>query len=434
MIINQHIKKMKNTITAIYCLLLLGCVPISQPVGNSKDIISKRLHYDDRSYEPAIKTVQLSPRGNSKLPAVTSINSNTLRLTFDELSQEADNYTVKILNCHKNWRPSGLSSLEYLTDYNEFDIINYEFSFDSQTPYVHYTFDLPAVRRSGNYLLMVYRGDNMRDVIITKRIMIVEPLVSVSPTASLSGLSNLSAFNQQINFSINYPNYPIDNPLANVSVSIRQNQRDENQISGLKPSFTREDISELEYRFFDHQNTFSAVNEFRFFDLRSLLYPGQNVHSVNRLTVPPKAVIALDKPRTNLAYAQYEDNNGQYIISEHLNINGHYTNVTFNLDNQRTNFRGDVYLFGELTDWRLSDEYQMRYDATSKLYSVEVLLKQGYYEYQYLVKGDSIASYMEGNHYQAENTYEIFVYHRPYNERTDLLIGYYTTSRSGNNR
>ena len=425
---------MKNTITALVCLLLSSCVPLTTPTSDgSSQTTPKKLLYEDYSYEPNIKTVQLTPRGNTLLPAVSRVGINTLRLIFDDLSEVADNYQVKIVNCDKNWRPSGLNSLEYLTDYNEFNIVNYEFSFDTQTPYIHYTFDLPSIKRSGNYLLVVFRTENVNDIVLTKRLMIVQPSVEVAPIASLTGLSNLSAFNQQINFTINYPNYEIDNPLSNVSVVLRQNQRNDNSIIGLKPSFTREDIQQLEYRFFDHQNTFSAANEFRFFDLRSIIYPGQNVQSVNRSTVPPKALIALDKPKTNLAYAQYNDNNGQYVIADQLNVNGQYTNVSFQLDTRRIDYTGAVYVFGEFTDWRLSDEYRMKYNREKVRYEKEILLKQGYYEYQYLIKSDSTPYYIEGNHPQAENSYEIFVYYKPINERSDLLIGYYTTNRGVNN-
>jgi len=425
---------MKNTITALVCLLLSSCVPLTTPTSDgSSQTTPRKLLYEDYSYEPNIKTVQLTPRGNTLLPAVSRVGINTLRLIFDDLSEVADNYQVKIVNCDKNWRPSGLNSLEYLTDYNEFNIVNYEFSFDTQTPYIHYTFDLPSIKRSGNYLLVVFRTENVNDIVLTKRLMIVQPSVEVAPIASLTGLSNLSAFNQQINFTINYPNYEIDNPLSNVSVVLRQNQRNDNSIIGLKPSFTREDIQQLEYRFFDHQNTFSAANEFRFFDLRSIIYPGQNVQSVNRSTVPPKALIALDKPKTNLAYAQYNDNNGQYVIADQLNVNGQYTNVSFQLDTRRIDYTGAVYVFGEFTDWRLSDEYRMKYNREKVRYEKEILLKQGYYEYQYLIKSDSTPYYIEGNHPQAENSYEIFVYYKPINERSDLLIGYYTTNRGVNN-
>lgn len=427
---------MKNVVLiVVYCLSLYSCVPVNQPAnGNSKQTISKKILYKDYNYESNIKTVQLTPKGNTLLPAVARVGSNNLRLTFDDLVEAADNYRVRLINCDKNWKPSGLSSLEYLTDYNEFDIIDYEFSFDSQTKYVHYEFDLPPIKKSGNYVLIVFRTDNPNNIILTKQLMIIEPLIEVTPTSSLVGLSNLSVFNQQINFTIRYPNYPLDNPISTVNVVIRQNQRSDDQISGLKPSFTREDTRELEYRFFDHKNTFSATNEFRFFDLKSLIYPGQNVHTVNRTTIPPKTIIATDKARTNLAYAQYNDNNGQYVISEHLNINGQYTNITFNLDNKRINYRGNVYLFGEFTDWRLSDKFLMKYDSGNSLYSKEILLKQGYYEYQYMIKSDSTPFYIEGNHSETENVYEIFVYYKPFNERSDLLIGYYTTSRGGTNR
>jgi hypothetical protein len=425
---------MKNTMIALSCLLLLSCVPLTPPsTGGSRGSVSKKLLYEDYNYEAKIKTVQLTPQGNTLLPAVIRAGDRGLRLVFDDLSELADTYRVKFINCDKNWKPSGLNSLEYLSDYNEFNITDYEFSFDTTTPYIHYTFDVPAIKRSGNYLLVVYRVDNVDDFILSKRMLVVQQSVDIASTASLMGLSNLSAFNQQINFTINYPNYQIDNPLANLDVVLRQNQRNDNSISGLKPSFTREDIQQLEYRFFDHQNTFSAANEFRFFDLRSLIYPGQNVQSVNLSTSPPKTLIALDKPKTNLAYAQYNDNNGQFLIDDHLNVNGQYTEVTFQLETKRIGYAGAVYVFGEFTDWKLSDAYRMKYNSEQERYEKPVLLKQGYYEYQYLIKSDSLPHYIEGNHPQAENSYEILVYYKPLNERSDLLIGYYTTNRGVSN-
>jgi len=429
---------MKHVISILILSILSGCVPLQPPTSGSapnRQIVQKIIQYEDNIYETNIKTVQLTPANNTLLPAVTRIKTQSLRLSFDDLTEEADNYRVMLFNCNQNWKPSGLNSLEYLVDYNEFNITDYEFSFDTQTPYVHYSFDVPPITRSGNYILAVYRGDNKQDVILTKRVMIVNQLIELSPTASNIGLTNLSSFNQQINFNIRYPNYELENPIANVNITLRQNQRDGNHIEGLKPSFIREDLKELEYRFFDHQSTFAAANEYRFFDLRSLIYPGQNVKSVIRTTIPPKAIIQTDKPRTSLAYAEYNDANGQFNIAPQLNVNGQYTNVTFNLDCERIGFKDDAYLFGELTGWKVSDQYKLVYDATSGLHSGEVLLKQGHYEYQYLVMKDSVPEYyLEGNHAQSENVYEIFVYYKPYNERSDLLIGYYTTQRGGRSK
>lgn len=69
----------------------------------------------------------------------------------------------------------------------------------------------------------------------------------------------------------------------------------------------------------------------------------------------------------------------------------------------------------------------MEYDQENKQYYKELLLKQGFYNYMYLVQGGSTDPYyFEGSHYETENRYEIFVYNRPIGSRTDLLIGYTT--------
>jgi len=67
----------------------------------------------------------------------------------------------------------------------------------------------------------------------------------------------------------------------------------------------------------------------------------------------------------------------------------------------------------------------MQYDSAQGLYTSKILLKQGWYDYQYLVKSPQVpATYFEGSHFETENFYEIFVYNRPFQPRADLLIGY----------
>ena len=69
----------------------------------------------------------------------------------------------------------------------------------------------------------------------------------------------------------------------------------------------------------------------------------------------------------------------------------------------------------------------MEYDERSGGYRAQVLLKQGYYSYQYLVVGQDgttrpVAT--EGNFYQTQNRYQALVYFRGTSDRTDLLLGY----------
>ena len=69
----------------------------------------------------------------------------------------------------------------------------------------------------------------------------------------------------------------------------------------------------------------------------------------------------------------------------------------------------------------------MRYNKEHYNYENVQLLKQGSYNYQYLyvhngsTKGET--GPVEGNFYQTENEYLILIYHRPFGERYDKLIG-----------
>jgi hypothetical protein len=70
----------------------------------------------------------------------------------------------------------------------------------------------------------------------------------------------------------------------------------------------------------------------------------------------------------------------------------------------------------------------MTYNPETKLYEAAILLKQGFYDYQYAVV-DRItraidATRLEGTHVETENDYSIFVYYRGFSSRYDRLIGY----------
>jgi hypothetical protein len=232
--------------------------------------------------------------------------------------------------------------------------------------------------------------------------------------------------NQQINFTINYKNVEILNPMMDVFVVIRQNYRWDNLIENLKPTFAREHIKELEYRFFDIDKLFKGGNEFRFFDIRSVNYPGQNVEVVDKTSEPMQAFIFKDKSRQGEAYAQYNDMNGNFKI-ENLDFrdlsSANYLDIHFSLGTPEID--GDVYLQGAFSMWNLSDQNKMTYNPATKEYQGSMLLKQGWYDYQYVVKSKYLPPlHFEGSHFQTENVYEIFVYYKPFQPRADLLIGY----------
>jgi hypothetical protein len=417
-------------IAVFVTLFFASCTPIAQSSVNSSGQ-PKVLEMRDLTYESQIRSVTLHPLANDPnitlQPAVTQFGEWGLQLEFDDLVSGRDSYYAKIIHCNYDWSKSGLMDLDFITQFNEFNINNYEFSADTHIPYVHYWFQLPPVKIPGNYVVMVYRGGNKEDVVLTKRFIVYDRQVTFQSESNLLGAGAIARRNQQFNFTVNYKNLDIINPLENVKVVIRQNQRWDYLASDVRPNFVRETEKEIEYRFFDESKMFKGGNEFRFFDLRSLNYPGRNVNKVDRTVKPFEVYIQTDKTRKDERYSQYTDINGGFIWD-----NFDYRDATFS-NYCYVNFTlsasipepGDIYVTGAFHQWNHDDENLMVYDSTTRQYHARVLLKQGWYDYQYAVESKSLpAYYLEGTHFETENLYEIFVYYRPFQPRADVLIGY----------
>jgi hypothetical protein len=417
-----------NVLTII--IILQGCTPISQSSLNSVSN-PKELSFTDFIYEDPIRTVLLHPSINdsqaSLQPAVTALGEPNLVLQFDDLSTQRDNFYARIIHCNFDWTKSTLMDLDYMTQFNEFAINNFEYSADTHVPYVHYWFPLPPVKRPGNYLLVVYRGSNKDDLILSKRFMVHDRQMTIGGERNLVGAGNVARLNQQLNFTVNYKNLDIINPLENVKVVVRQNQRWDNLSSDIRPSFVREIEKQLEYRFFDDAKMFKGGNEFRFFDMRSLISPGRNVAKVDKSAKPYEVYIQRDKSRADEAYGQYMDMNGGFILDNFDYRDASFSNyafVNFSLAS-RNPVPGDVFVTGAFHQWNQNEENLMYYDSTKHEYTGRILLKQGWYDYQYLVRSEELPPYfLEGSHFETENSYEIFVYYRSFQPRADLLLGY----------
>ena len=77
----------------------------------------------------------------------------------------------------------------------------------------------------------------------------------------------------------------------------------------------------------------------------------------------------------------------------------------------------------------------MDYNTETGLYSKNLLLKQGFYNYQYVLQNNKNAerNYFEGDFSQTENYYDIIVYYRPANQFNDIVIGYESVNYRGRN-
>jgi len=423
-----------KTVTLIFSILFIFLNDFSfqkvfsyslfQPKGYSEE-----LEYRDQIYNPNIKTVNLysDKRIESKIePPVINIKSpNRLILEFDELYEDARYFQAKIIHCNWDWTPSDLRPIEYLSSYNEFDILDYEFSVNTKVLFTHYTFVLPRVMLPGNYLLIVYNRDDPEELAFSRRFMVYDQLIGISYEMGKSmGVKEIRT-HQQIDFILNYSNVEIFNPQRDIKVVVRQNQSWVTAIYNLRPTEVDEISRKIEYRPFNLENNFYGGNEFRFFDLNSVIAPGRNVDRVYNQDDRYDAFLMQDKNRGTEFYSIWQDLNGGYVIS---NIDGYdprleaqYVNVHFFLRSTEK-LESDIFIFGKLSDYDLLPEFKMKYEKDLEGYIANAILKQGWYDYIYYTPESPYS--IEGSHFETENNYEILVYLKPQGRTYEILAGY----------
>jgi hypothetical protein len=429
-------------------LFIYGCVPIEPQGGQGADqgikvkVVEKELITEDYIYEPQVRTPLLYPNTYNNdsndiyappmlRPAIIPIaQPSQLILEFDEMGNYPQNYYAKILNCNADWTVSSLSAVQYVSDYNEYFINDRKPSFNTRLAYIHYKFIVPKVKQSGNYLIIVYRNFNDKDLILSKRFMVYDNQIDITPQMKFSTVLDMRNVNQQVDFNINYGKYDIFNPLQNLKISLRQNYRYGTAINDLKPITIREDQKILEYFYYDLQSNFPGGNEFRIFDIRSAMFAGFNVARVRRDSAKAEEFLRVDRNRKNNGYALTIDKNGRFYIQLYetggTDIDPDYVYVDMYLRNDKVD--GKIYAFGAFTDWKLKDEFEMKYDDENKYYTCRTLLKQGYYNYRYVYVPPGTSNideaYFEGSFNLTENEYDIVAYYRPVGARSDLIIGY----------
>ena len=184
---------------------------------------------------------------------------------------------------------------------------------------------------------------------------------------------------------------------------------------------------------YDYQDqiVFPAGKEFRFFDMRTLDFRGERVKIITEKYDYYEVTLQRDESRFDRAAIFREDADGRFVIdNRHYNqslLQCDYANVLFSVSRNAPLDDEDIYVFGELTDWQLKPEFKMVYNAEAQAYYCEAFLKQGYYNYQYMLvdraSGELDSEGFEGNWYETGNQYTVLVYFRPFGTRYDRLMG-----------
>ena len=384
------------------------------------------------AYVDNIRTLRVMTRGSWDAAPVGPLGGK-IDISFDDMQHNYVRYTYHITHCNADWNPSELLESEYLEGFNDQPIENYEPSMNTTMLYNHYSFSIPnndvKLLISGNYTVDIYE-DGYDEPVAHACFSVLENRLGMSLSVSPNTDIDQYSTHQQLDFTINYQSYNVHRPEEEFYPIVLQNRRWDQRVEGLRPTYTRS--NELIY---NHNRSliFDAGNEYRRFEILDEYVPTMCVESMSYFEPYYHATIMTDSPREHYIYDQ--DQNGRYLIR-----NGNNSNPDTESDYFITHFNlkmpelegGSVYLNGDLTYNRFIDDYQMEYDESTGCYSVYLPLKQGSYNYQYVFFPDDsdycTTVYTEGSYYQTENEYSVYVYHRPFGERYDHLVGFATIS------
>lgn len=419
----------------IFFLFIVTGKAVAQNNADTADYYHNNyLRFENYIYRNNIKTVILEKKGFELSDPVIELNSDDkLVLTFDDLNGDVTNYSYTFIHCNADWTPSNIIVSQYLQGFWDDRISDYKYSFNTKLQYTHYTLEFPNENLrplfSGNYILKVYETDNPDNVIITRRWMQFENKVTVNTSIKRATVIQDRFSKQEIDFSIAYASVNIQNPFNDVKVTLTQNGRWDNAITNLKPLYLKDNLLDYSY---DEENVFNGGNEFRTIDVRTLRFQTQFVKKIIEDSSGYNLYVTNDENRSALVYAAWDDINGRFLNKIYddrdSETEADYVHVYFKLLYPDPIQKGTPYVFGQLTDWRLTNEGKLKYNEDQQSYETELFLKQGYYNYEYVVVNDGSAiideTAIEGNHFETENDYSIFVYFRATGGRYDQLIGW----------
>ncbi|MBC8033665.1 MAG: DUF5103 domain-containing protein [Chitinophagaceae bacterium] len=391
----------------------------------------------DHIYAPNISSVKLYVAGNPlSYPMINLNGGERLELHFDDMDPTVRNYSYTFLLCNADWTPALINQFDYIKGFTQQRIMNYRTSSIAYRRYIHYQAMFPeqnsSPARSGNYLLKVFADGDTSKMLFTRRFLVVEDLVPVGAQIQQPFNGRYFRSHQKIQFSVNTQRLNLVNAMQQINVCILQNNRWDNYLRNIRPTFIRP--GSLEFNT-EEDALFPGGREWRWLDLRSFRLQSDRVAKAYYSSSRAEVLVVPDGDRSQQRFVLYKDNNGMFYNDVLDGINpfwqADYATAHFAyVPPGKTAFDGrDVYLFGELTGYGDHPAAKMNFNSRTGMYETSLLLKQGYYDYAYVtVEGNSGSfkpsfDFTEGNFWDTENNYTILVYYRALGDRSDKLVG-----------
>ena len=373
-----------------------------------------------------VKTISLGVVDNASGLAIINLNDR-LVLEFDVLNNLEEDFYYVIEHFDSDWNPSQLMKTEYLAGMDNLRIVDYVNSFNTYQIYSHYRLQIPnqqtRLRVSGNYIIKIF--DDYDDLVFSRKFMVVETMANVGVQIRRSRDVALINETQSVDFKVTPTTSNFNNPLETIKTTVLQNNNLKTAIHGLKPQYIMG--NELVYRY-TNASLFWGGNEYLFFENKDIRATNLGIQYID-LQDLYHSYLYTNIERSRKKYTFNPDINGGFKVTvidrDDPRIEADYTYVHFSLS--ATEFlNATVYVYGGFNNFSTTKENEMVFNPNKGVYEATLLMKQGFYNYKYVVidKENTLQEgAISGNFDETENNYKVLVYYRDLGARYDKLIG-----------
>ncbi|PQJ71779.1 DUF5103 domain-containing protein [Polaribacter butkevichii] len=374
-----------------------------------------------------IKSIQLRPLQENNFAAIVPLGT-VLELSFDDLEADSKDYQYKIEHMTHDWQSSRLSSSQYIDGFDQNTIIDVTNSFNTLQSYSHYTVQIPnintVITKSGNYLLSVLNSYD--ELIFTRRFVLYENATTVGVSVERSRNTKTLNTQQTVQFSVNHPNITINNPNQEINVVILKNNNWNEKITNIQPTFFKP--NQLLYTYTNKTN-FWGGNEYFYFDNKFIRNSSLNVVKVVKEDIYHHYLYPFTYNQ-NREYKYNPDINGQFVVrtleADDSKTEADYALMHFSILVDEPFADKDLFVYGAFNDFSITQENKMQYHSKEKMYTGEILLKQGFYNYTFATldtNGHLNTNDVNGTFYQTENEYTVIIYYKPFGSFYERVIG-----------
>jgi hypothetical protein len=381
-----------------------------------------------------IKGLRVNGVAKDRFP-IAGLNSDTVSIEFDLDGSQPEDFRIKFYHCEKDWT---ITQNQFINDEMR-NSTKFPIPFEhAPIGVVHYTYHyslrvpgFPGIEKfaySGNYTFEIW--DKEQTTLLAKgRFYVAEKRIPMSMTITNRQLPSAGIpFNQvnKIELGVVVPGdmgFDGDEIIANFvrTVDVYKNREvhtpNRIEVDDDSPNTFVEGLGTGNLRFII--DNVQPGNEYRHVDLSDVDYYPPDRLSRNRDGADVSRVFHQGPP----------DNDGESVLVTDSRYSDYIT-YQFELDRESDDL-SPLFVVGDFNDWATGENWRMKYDNSTQRYVLQVELRRGIYDYQFVSNGNDWTA-IEGNDWRTVNTYTALLYYHDVRlGGYDRIIGFAQLSSPG---